>query len=203
MNTNTVIIGGGLTGLFFAHRLHTAGHQVTLLEARESLGGRYRRPSQSLPYSSPGLDLIPANPEHLQILEWLKNLSPIPLTYNVAEHRPQIFVDGHWQPFAGFGDSGFQSVGELSALFAHTGQLELSPGLEQLVRALCDQLPFAAQPMAVATAFKVTDEKITEVTVNGDKSLYLADRVIFTPPPPQLNSACLPAKTCPPNIAPA
>src|SRR5882757_7032140 len=102
--SNTVIIGSGLTGLFLAHRLHRGGHKVTLLEARESLGGRYRRPSQINPYTSPGLDLIPASKEHLELLEWLKNLAPIPFTYEVKEHRPQIFDEGKWRPFAGFGE---------------------------------------------------------------------------------------------------
>ena len=41
---DTVIIGGGLTGLLLTHRMHQAGHKVTLLEARDHLGGSHRRP---------------------------------------------------------------------------------------------------------------------------------------------------------------
>ena len=157
--SNTVIIGSGLTGLFLAHRLQRGGHGVSLLEARESLGGRYRRPSQTTPFASPGLDLIPASKENLDVLEWLKNVSPIPFTYEVKEHRPQIFSEGKWKPFAGFGESHFQSVGELSALFGHTSYVDLQPGLEQLVRALVEQLPLEAQTMAEVTGFKTVDGK--------------------------------------------
>ena len=40
MKTDTVIIGGGLSGLALATRLHQAGVDYVLLEARERLGGR-------------------------------------------------------------------------------------------------------------------------------------------------------------------
>ena len=42
-NIDNIIIGGGLTGLLLTHQLHRAGQSVILLEARETLGGRYRR----------------------------------------------------------------------------------------------------------------------------------------------------------------
>jgi hypothetical protein len=187
MSTNTVIIGGGLTGLFLAHRLQRGGHTVTLLEARETLGGRYKRASQSQPYSSPGLDLIPSGQEQMALLEWLKNHLPIPLNLELREHYPQIFDEGKWRPFAGFGESNFQSVGELSALFGHTHHVDLQPPLEQITRALVEQLPIEAQTMSEVTGFKVAEGKVTEVVVNGDKSIK-ADSVIFTPPPALANN---------------
>src|SRR5665213_324225 len=187
MSNNTVIIGGGLTGLFLAHRLTSGGHKVTLLEAKETLGGRYRRANPLHPYSSPGLDLIPASKDHLELLEWLKNLSPIPLSYEVKDHRPQLFDEGKWRPFAGFGDTAFQSVGELSALFGCTSHVEIQPPLEQLTRALVEQLPLEAQTMSEVTGFKIKDGKVSEVIVNGDKGVA-ADTVIFTPPPALANN---------------
>ena len=185
--TQTIIIGGGLTGLFLAHRLHGGGHNVTLLEANESLGGRYRRPNQAMPYSSPGLDFIPANPEQMALLEWLRNLSPIPLSFAIYEHQPLVFMDGKWKTFAGFGDVGFQSVGELSANFSHTQGVTLTPGLEHLTRALVEQLPIEAQTMSQVTGLKLKEGKVVEVIVNGDKALR-ADNFIFTPHPIELNT---------------
>ncbi len=184
---NTLIVGGGLSGLFLAHRLHLAGHQVTLVEARDSLGGRYGRPSVAQPYSSPGLDFIPASQEHLALLEWLRNQSPIPLSFPIYEHRPQVFGEGRWRPFVGFGEVEFQSVGELSALFCHPSGVDLQPGLEHLTRALIEQLPFAAHTMSEVTSFKVFDGRVNEAIVNGEKSVT-ADTVIFTPHVVLLNS---------------
>jgi hypothetical protein len=195
--TRTLIVGGGLTGLFLSHRLAQTGHDITLLEARESLGGRYRRASHTQPFSSPGLDFIPASAQDLDLLEWLKGISPIPLHFETVEHRPRIFEEAKWKPFAGFGDSEFQSIGELTALFAHTEGVRLEPGLEQVTRALVERLPFAANTMSEVTAMEIKDGHVVSVTVNGDKK-WTTDTVIFTPPPLQLNALIagdgLPAK---------
>lgn len=184
---NTIIIGGGLTGLFLAHRLHLSGQQVTLLEARPSLGGRFHRPSPTVPYSSPGLDFISATFEHLALLEWLKNQSPLAINYQTSEHYPRLFDDGKWKPFVGFGAATFHSASELSACFSHPKQVDLTPGFDQLVRALVDQLPFAAQTQAEVTGFTVTGGRITEVVVNNDKRLK-TNNVVFTGHPTQLNA---------------
>jgi choline dehydrogenase-like flavoprotein len=195
---DSIIIGGGLSGLLLAHRLHQGGHNVGLLEARESLGGRYRRQgSTARPYTSSGLDFYPASNENVNLLEWVKSISPVPLNFEVREHRPQLFDEGRWRPFAGFGETHFQSVAEL-ALFSHTHDIAIEPGLEQLVRALVEQLPFEASTMSEVTGFKFAEDgRIAEVIVNGDKSVR-AERVIFTPHATLLNNLiegeALPAK---------
>lgn len=182
---DTLIIGGGLTGLFLAHRLQNGGQRVALIEARESLGGRSRRPGSNS-YSSTGLDFIPATHENVALLEWVKSVSPLSINFEVKEHHPQLYDEGRWRPFAGFGESNFLSVTELSH-YSHSQHIVLNPGIEHLVRALVEQLPFEAQTMSEVTGLIVNDGQLTEVVVNGDKTLK-ADRVIFTPHPSLLNS---------------
>jgi hypothetical protein len=175
---DTLIIGGGLTGLFLAHRLHHGGQRVSLVEARPELGGRSRR--------STGLEFIPATNENVALLEWVKSVSPVPFNFSVREHRPQLYDEGRWRPFAGFGDAGFLSITELSQ-YSHSHDIVVEPGIEHLVRALIEQLPFEAQTMSEVTGLKIEDGKVTEVVVNGDKTLK-PERVVFTPHPALLNN---------------
>lgn len=182
---DTLIIGGGLTGLFLAHRLHHGGQRVALLEARPDLGGRSRRPGSNT-YASTGLDFIPATNENVALLEWAKSVSPVPLNFSVREHSPQLYDEGRWRPFAGFGETGFLSVTELSQ-YGHTHDILVEPGLEHLVRVLVEQLPFEPQTMAEVTGLKIEDGRVTDVTVNGDKSLKAAN-IVFTPHPSLLNN---------------
>ncbi len=190
-STDTLIIGGGLTGLFLTHLLHHGlsgkGHKITLVEAREHLGGRYHRPNPVQPFASPALDFVPASPEVLALLEWLRNTSPVPIHFSAYDHHPQIFDEGKWRPFSGFGETAFQSVSELTSLFSFTQGLTLTPGLEQLTRSLCEQLPVAALPMHEVTGCKVRDGRICEVTINGDKT-WSAQNIIFTGHPSALQN---------------
>jgi hypothetical protein len=172
---DTIVIGSGLTGLLLTHRLHQAGKNVALFEARETLGGRYRR--QTL-YSSPGLDFFPALNENIELLEWLKAIAPLAIQFEVQDHRPQLYDEGRWRPFAGFGEAGFQSVTEL-AHFSHTHEIFIEPGFEQLVRVLIEQLPVVGEIRHEVTGIKVNDGKVTEVIINGEKSVK-AEQVIFT-----------------------
>lgn len=184
-NIDTIIIGSGLTGLLLARRLHGLGQSVMLLEARETLGGRYRRQSTVAPYSSPTLDFFPATNESLDILEWARAMAPIPLQHKVQDHRPQVFDEGKWRNFAGFGDTHFLSADELS-YFSHTHEAIIEPGIEHLVRGLAEQLPLTAHTMSEVTQFKIKDGLVDEIVVNGDKT-FKAARYIFTPHPSSLN----------------
>ncbi len=181
-----LIVGGGLTALLLAHRLHSHGLNVTLLEAREFLGGRYRRANPARPYASAGLDFIPMLNECQAALEWLARVAPIPLHFSPQEHRPQMFEDGRWRPFSGFGESSFQSVSELTTLYNHSHCLELEPGFDQLTRALIEQLPFEAHVRSEVTGFTLADGQLTEVIVNGEKVIAVQN-VIFTGNPPAVN----------------
>ncbi|MGE4130671.1 MAG: FAD-dependent oxidoreductase [Bdellovibrionales bacterium] len=172
----SVIVGGGLTGLLIAHRLHTKGHKVTLLEKQDFLGGSLRRPN---------VNLFPATDSAVGLMEWLKSLAPLPVNFSVAEHRPQIFEEGRWRPFAGFLDAEFKSLNELSHISA-ANEIRLEPSSDQIVRMLVEQLPLSAQCQTEVTQIRCKDGRVEEVVLNGDKSLR-TEQLIFTGNPQELN----------------
>ncbi|MBX3020385.1 MAG: NAD(P)-binding protein [Bdellovibrionales bacterium] len=185
---DTLVLGGGLSGLLITHRLHSAGQRVALIEARETLGGSSRRQST--------VDFFPATQDSLDLLEWTRSVSPLPLHLDVREHRPQLFDEGKWRNFSGFGETHFSSVDQLMH-FSHTHEVHVEPALEQLVRSLSEQLPVAANTRSEITSIKIADGRVSEVVINGDKSLT-AEQVIFTAHPALLNDLIegegLPAK---------
>jgi hypothetical protein len=165
-----VIVGGGLTGLCLTHQLHKNGHEVILLEASEKLGGRFR-------YDNADLNFIVPSDESLKALEWLKSISATPISWNEVDLQPTFFESNHWQSFLGFGDFPSKVVDELS-MFTQSRQWQLTPGLEQVTRALIEQLPIEAKLLSEVTGFECKDDKIESVIVNASDKIT-ADQFIF------------------------
>jgi hypothetical protein len=175
-----VIIGGGLTGLSLAHRLHQDQQKVVLLEATESLGGRFRGGDIA------ELNFITPSEKGLDALEWLKNLSPGGLSWHEEELPPVHFESAHWHDFLGFSDFPSTVVNELS-FFNQSKQWILEPGLGQVTRTLIEQLPIQARTLAEVTGFEVVDGKMVACVINGQERIE-GDRFIFTPSPHLLNT---------------
>jgi hypothetical protein len=179
MNQKYVIIGGGLTGLTIAHMLRRHQKEVVLLEANEKLGGKYRGEATSLGFIAP-------SEEAAQTLEWLRNISPTPVSWREEDHQPLLFESHEWRPFLGFGDFPSNVVNELS-YFNQAKQWILEPGIEQVTRAFIEQLPFEARTRAEVTGFEVSDGKIQNVIVNAQDKVA-GDHFIFCPSPHYLNN---------------
>ena len=99
----TVVVGGGLAGLAAALELVDAGHEVTLLEARPTLGGKV----QTLPPRDGDPDPPPDNGQHialgcftayLRFLERIGSLGSVrrtPLALPVIDERGRVATIGY------------------------------------------------------------------------------------------------------------
>jgi hypothetical protein len=174
---DTVVIGGGLSGLLLSHRLHLNGHKVTLLEARDHLGGSMRKA---------GLHFTPSTKANVDLCEWLRSALPAPVNFKLVDHSPEIFDEAKWHAFAGFLDREFASLDVLAHL-SHTQEIQFAPDVDQIVRILIEQLPVTAQLQSEVTELKFDNGCVNEVVVNGDKSIK-CEQVFFTGAPGALNN---------------
>jgi len=99
----TVVVGGGLAGLAAALELVDAGHEVTLLEARPTLGGKV----QTLPPREGDPDPPPDNGQHIalgcftQYLRFLERIGSLgsvrrmPLALPVIDERGRVATIGY------------------------------------------------------------------------------------------------------------
>ncbi len=105
---DTIIIGAGLSGLWLSYRLRAHGDKVALLEARETLGGRYRRQNSQQPYGPPSLEFYPAD-------DAVSGFTAVDARSSAdaaadRDHRapPRLYDEGKWRDFVGFGENALQ-----------------------------------------------------------------------------------------------
>lgn len=173
-----VIIGGGLTGLTLAHSLHKANHEVVLLESSHQLGGRFRGEPATLNF------ILPSEAA-LSTLHWLKAISPTTVAWSEADLQPLVFESHAWRPFLGFGDFAAATVDELSC-YSQSEQWLLTPGFDQLTRALIEQLPFEARLRSEVTGFIMKDGRVSAAVANAAENVS-GDCFVFCPSAEHLN----------------
>ena len=170
--TEIAIIGGGLTGLALAYRLHQTGRSFVLLEARHRLGGRIL-PGLVSDAENGSYDLGPAWiwPHNASLLRLLRELGL--QTFDQYATGKLVFQEA----------SG--AVRRDLEFAPMAGSLRVDGGLGRLVNALCSSLPTDA----VRTGSIVTDIKVSDlgVALRGhvpDKQFSVAaGRAVIALPP--------------------
>lgn len=178
-----VIIGAGIAGLVAAYELNRAGHDITILEARERLGGRVHTltsPFTDGQFAEAGASRIPSDHD---------------LTLAYADH-----FDLALDPF--YATSGNYALvqGNLLNQVAASNYINQPPWPGSVnrsafskIRGGMSQLPLAfAQNLnefiffnAIVTSVEQSDEQVIISTEDGQ--LHSADRLLCTVPLPVLN----------------
>lgn len=163
MNTQTLIIGGGLTGLSLASRLQAAGHDYQLVEARARFGGRIK----SLTVDEQTFDLGPSWiwPGQHRVAQRLQDLQ--------LSMFPQ-YSDGIQLYEQANGDvmqnSGFSSM---------AGSNRITGGTS----ALTDALVNALDPARLHKDAAVTSISDGTTAVLSDGRTFKADKIVLAIPP--------------------
>lgn len=176
MQTTVAIVGGGLAGLCAARRLHAAGVDVRLVEARERLGGRILSADETGAASDDGFDLGPS---------WFWPHAQPDLAALVRElglaHFPQ-HIDGD----VIFERMSRETPVRYRAMDQAPQSMRLAGGSGALIAALANALPVER----IVTSTRVTriamdgpSVTLTMTRAGGADTTLLAQHVIAAVPP--------------------
>ena len=168
METEILMVGGGLSGLHTAATLHAVGRKTTLIEARSRLGGRIL----SLAFGNADFDLGPAWfwPGQVQMDHLIGELSlrtfPQPSDGALLYENEQ----GNIRRYSGS---------------PMEGAYRIEGGMSALISALAERIPVACVHLnSEATHLRRTGAGIeTTLRSNGRLKTILSERVILALPP--------------------
>ena len=181
---DTLIVGGGLSGLLSAHVLEATGRNVLLIESMETLGGSSRIGQTKAGPVDHGLKIFPATPETHAALDWLETVIDEKIERTEIDAAPVTYDDGKFKPYVGFGSATVETASEVEA-YAVEKRLLLSSTPKDWVQKLAQTYTGALMTQSYATKFIVDDTFIIETLLNGTKRIC-AQEVVFAAPPQQL-----------------
>ena len=166
LNTDVLIIGGGLAGLKLADALHTVGCDFALLEARDRLGGRIKAAhSDSAAFDMGPAWFWPGQPRMAALVDRF-GLSQ----FNQFAAGELSFEDERGQVQRGRGYASMQ------------GSYRLAGGMATLIDGLAQGLPQGAVRLGQEVSALQNDEAaIVATTAKGEK--ISARRVVLAVPP--------------------
>ena len=165
-SVQTLIVGGGLSGLAISEALETQGHDYMLVEARNRFGGRIKTEYHGLGYFDMGPAWFwPGQPRILSLIDRF-GLEK----FDQFSKGSLIFEDSTGQVEREHGISSME------------GAWRLKGGLAELIKTLSDLIPKTKKRLNVkVTALVKTDKGITASLVNGEE--IVAEQVILALPP--------------------
>ena len=168
------IVGAGLAGLVAGFELTQAGHRVTILEARDRVGGRVltlRAPFADGHFAEAGAARI--LPEHELTIAYAARFG-VPLD-------PFYPSSGSFADHAG---GVRRSVEPNAFLSARPAYVKIRGGTERLALAFA---AFLGSRIRLASAVNEVDQRATSVTLRGNGWTLEADSVLCTVPLPVLH----------------
>ena len=181
---DSLIIGGGLSGLLVAHQLENTGRKVALVESLDTLGGNCRPVQSKVGLIDHGLKIFPASENCKDVLQWVSSIIGEKIETELIDAPPLTYDDGKFKPFVGFGNQKVETAHEIDA-YAKSQYFRLSSTPKDWIRKLTDSFAGTVLTQSQATKMQIDDHFVIEVLINGAKR-FSGREVIFCAAPPQL-----------------
>lgn len=187
---DTIVIGGGLSGLILSQLLTRIGQKVLLVDRQEEFGGLARTQPAPWGKTSLGLKLIPDTESAHSALDFLQTLLGEDIARESVE-LPAITYDAGFKPFIGFGEDAPNYADEID-YYTISKRLKLDTQPHNWVAKLTEELTcdflqeaFVTQILTEEDPNSKKDYRLTGVTLNGHKEV-LAENVIYCSSPRDL-----------------
>lgn len=165
-----VIVGGGLSGLLIGAKLSSETDNVLILEAGEGFGGVNRPVETPTGQMDNGLRFVPDTKNARKALRFVEELIGQGISIKSSEHFPMTFEGGSLKEFVGFGSNPPEFYDEL-AYFINPKRMELGTPVYSWPQLLLEKYIGDFMPRSYVTKFVVTDDNVTQVIVNGAKTI--------------------------------
>ncbi|MCM2280221.1 MAG: NAD(P)-binding protein [Bdellovibrionaceae bacterium] len=178
---DSIVIGGGLSGLLVAHQLEGTGRKVALVEALDVLGGTSRPQNSVLGPIDNGMKFMPATPAARANLEWLETVLGTSLSIEEIDEPPVTYDNGKFQPFVGFGAFEPEAAAEL-APFSTPRRFVTTATPKDWVKTLAGSFTGTTFLQSHVTKLQYDDGFIIEILVNGTKKLSAREYIFCASP---------------------
>ncbi len=179
-----IVIGAGISGLVSAHELSRAGHDVTILEARDRVGGRIytmRTPFTDGCFAEAGASRIP--PDHNLTLAYADYFG---LTLDPFYPGSGSFVNYATTKRTLISSSAYLDSPPWPGASKRKEYLKIRGGMENLPKAFADSVSEHIHLSAPVDSIEQKKDRVLVTISDGTK--FTADRVLCTVPVPVLRN---------------
>ncbi len=179
---DTIIVGGGLSGLLFAAQLLDSQKKVAIIEASEDLGGRSKAFTTQFGEVDNELKFLPNTPAAEDALVWLETCLGETIGARAVESFPKTFESGKLKNFIGFGDNLAKSCHEVNYYAsANYFAFEKTPKdwIQTLKAKITAHKNIHILNKSEVTSLTIQDHKVTGLVINANQTL-IATEFIWT-----------------------
>ncbi len=174
------IIGSGLTGLAVANALSRITSNLILIESADTFGGLNRSIQTPFGAMNNGLRYLPETELSQKAVAFLEMLLMTSLNPEVQDAPPMTYEAGGLRPFVGFGNNPPPFYDEIS-YFTQPRSLKTKLEAHEWTQVLYSQFTGEFLPKSYVTKFHQEGERITSLTVNGQKTIQALNFIYCGP----------------------